>query len=720
MHVKMKNSKLYTRIKTFVFSLHFANGLRITFGVLLPAVVLAQIGQLALGVTISLGAYCISIADSPGPFRHKRNAMLCANLFIFLVAIFTGLINKSPILISIEIALLCFVGSMFSVYGTRASYVGIVVLVVMILTIDYKLTPIETLKYACGLLAGGIWYMVFSLLVFRVKSYRLAQQTLGECLEQITAYLRLKARLYDIQSDYDECYKKLVATQIIIHQRQDAVRELLFQSDTIAKRPSKMVRLLIIVFIDLIDLFEQTMAAPYDYHTIRNQYRKTGVLDLFQKVINKLADELENIAYCSIQDTAPTPLYDFQPNLEALEKSIDLVEEKFGIDNLILKNRLKNIRGMSDRLQKIYSHYSKEAITIDLIQSDLYRFVSHQYFDLRSLKNNLNLESAAFRYSLRMTIACLVGYTISNFFPFGHHSYWILLTIVIILRSDFKLTKQRNYQRLMGTIIGGIAGACLLIYMENPTVLFLTLLFCMIMSFSFQNLSYIVSVAFLTPYILIVFSFLGENNFHIAEERIIDTLIGSTIALVASYFILPSWQYDRLKDFLKKALLANYNYLLKVDNNLYRKPWDIIAYKLVRKDVYVSAANIGDAFQRMLAEPKSKQHKMEELNQFVVLNHMLSSYISTLIHSTHKIAPKAIQPDHIALVKESLFGLGTLIHRVDPSYEVRFEEIESDRLDKPKKEIIHETHESKILTEQLKLVGKVVKDLDNINERLYI
>ena len=187
------------------------------------------------------------------------------------------------------------------------------------------------------------------------------------------------------------------------------------------------------------------------------------------------------------------------------------------------------------------------------------------------------------------------------------------------------------------------------------------------------------------------------------------------IALVASYFVLPNWEYNRLNKFLKEALIANYNYLTKVVENLTGQPMDVITYKLVRKAVYVSAANMGNALQRMLSEPKSKQRNTDELHQFVVLNHMLSSYVSTLIHSTKQIDPTLVHATHIKLTKKSLYVLGEIIYLFDPA-----PLIEADRNTSSinQSALEAESHDSKILTEQLELVNKVVNDLAKISQQL--
>ena len=167
-------------IKSFIYSHYFSDGIRITLGVLLPSLILAQFGNLTTGLNISLGALCASITDLPGPVLHKRNGMVYGNLFVFLTALLTGAINQFPILLSIEILALCFFFSMFLVFGTRASSIGIAALLIMVLTIDQPLDKTALWQYSLSVLGGGIWYMALSLSITQIRPYRLAQQELGE------------------------------------------------------------------------------------------------------------------------------------------------------------------------------------------------------------------------------------------------------------------------------------------------------------------------------------------------------------------------------------------------------------------------------------------------------------------------------------------------------------------------------------------------------------
>jgi len=697
-------------IKTFIFSQYFSEGLRITFGVLLPSLVFFHLDQLEVGLTISLGAYCVSIADNQGPISHKRNGMLVCNIFVFITTLLTGFINKYPILLGLEIIILCFFYSMFSVYGNRASSIGTAALLIMILSIDQDVTVFTGVwGHALLILAGGIWYMLLSLSLSQIRPYRLAQQAMGESIREVAKYVRLKADFYDKGTDFEENYKKLISQQIIVHEHQDSVRELLFKTRYNLKESTLVGRLLILVFVDVVDLFEQAMATQYDYRNLHKTFGRLNALKEFKSIINKLSDELENLSYYIISNQIPKRLNDFKYELEILKKCIDQVEES-GTNAFVLKKILINVRNMVSRIDKIYTYFNQKQISGQESKSevDLSKFVSHKNLDFKILNENLSPKSSIFRHSVRVALMCLIGFVVSKLFPMGYHSYWILLTILVLLKPAYSLTKQRNIERLIGTIAGGLAGALILIFIKDQTALFLILLIFMVASYSFQRLNYIVSVLFMTPYILILFSFLGENNLNIAQERIIDTFIGSFIALSASYLVLPNWESHQFKDFMREVMIANYQYLQKVAIMLSGGTLDIMAYKLVRKNVYVSSANLGSAFQRMLSEPKSKQQNIKELHKFVVLNHMLSSYTATLITNLQQISQQTINESHIKLIRRSLYTLSEVIKSMKDTELEEFEFLNNS------KSFGENSNESDLLSEQLELVNKLILDIQKL------
>jgi uncharacterized membrane protein YccC len=246
--------------------------------------------------------------------------------------------------------------------------------------------------------------------------------------------------------------------------------------------------------------------------------------------------------------------------------------------------------------------------------------------------DNLTIRSNIFRHSLRVSIATIAGYIISRFLPVGH-GYWILLTTIVILKPAYSLTKKRNYERLIGTLGGALVGLFLLYFIRDRDALFVLMILFMIAAYVFIRTNYLVFVILMTPYILLLFHLLYPVDFRtILMDRVIDTLIGSGIAFLANILIIPSWEHERIIDFMTAALNANIAYFRDVTGAFTGRPVPVQRYKLSRKNAFVALANLSDALSRMLSEPRNQQKSIPEMHQFVVSNHMLTSHVATLAY----------------------------------------------------------------------------------------
>ncbi|WP_460678857.1 FUSC family protein [Mucilaginibacter koreensis] len=716
--------------KSFFYSQYFSDGLRITAGLLLPAAIFAQLNRLDLGLTLSLGAISTSVVDTPGPVVHKRTALLVSSLLAFVIAVITGFVHFSVLFLGIEITICCFLFSMLNVYGNRAASVGTAAILTIIFVMDRDLQYNQIFEYSFTLLGGGIWYTLMSLTFFGIRPYRAAEQALAENITDIVKFLRIKGDFYLPETNIDENYHKLVNQQVLVSQHQDVVRELLFKSRLVVKESTNVSRMLLLMFVDLVDLFEQIMATHYDYATIREKFAHTGVLPQIGKLSHRMADELDNVGYALLTGSNYKPEADFGKELEALKLGIDEAGNTEDVSNLVLKKILINLRDLNQKIINMGYYYNarsgKKLIETNHRELQFTRFVSHQDYSPRILIDNLSFKSATFKHSLRVSMACLAGFVITKssllitwvnaitgkHLVFGHHSYWVILTIIVILKPGFSLSKQRNIQRLTGTIAGGLIGVLILTVVHNSYVQFLFLAIFMIGAYSFNRTNYVISVIFMTPYVLILFKFLGVGHLNIAEERIADTIIGSLLSFLASYLLFPSWESDQIKQNLADVLNANINYLMKIADEITGTRVSITDFKLARKDVYVKSANLSAAFQRMTSEPKSKQHRAKDVHKFVVLNHILSSYLATIASGFSVAELHKAQAGNLKLVKRSISTLGECSRKLGGQ---RFEYT----AEKPSTPVVSSvTEDDNLIKDQLNFITKISSDIAKITENI--
>src|SRR5690606_5081626 len=345
------------------------------------------------------------------------------------------------------------------------------------------------------------------------------------------------------------------------------------------------------------------------------------------------------------------------------------------------------------------------------------QFVTRDQIDWKKFRNNLSLESSVFRHALRLAIVLSGTYLTLNLVHFSSNGvYWTLLTIMVILKPGFGLTQERNLQRLVGTLVGGIIGAAVIFFIADVNIRFVLLICFFLAGYSLFRINYIVAVMFITPYVLIMLSFHGTNSLEMVAERVIDTFLGGAIAFLSSYVIFPNWESTQFRDNMRSLLIANYNYLAQAIQILSGKELTITNYKLARKEVYIASANMGSTFQRMLTEPKWRQKYTKEVNRFVILDHILSSHSANLLTQVNQADISSYHAAHGKLLKKALSELNKAITLIPPH--------DGEEAFEPKEEfpnlneMTDENDESKLITEQLQFLGKISGDLHKVTQEL--
>lgn len=628
-------SKTY---KDFINGRYLSEGVRITAGILFPAFLMSYFNLLATGIVMSVGALCVSATDTPGPVRHRVNGMAVCIIVITIVSIIVCYSVVSIVLLGILIFCFGFLFSMLTVYGTRTSAIGIAALLIMILNLQTPLHGINIFTNALHILTGGTWYMLFSLALYKIRPYKLIQQILGDFIQSIGEYLKLRGSYYSKDPEYVKINEELYQQQSVVQTQQNLVSELLFKTRAIVKESTHKGRVLLKIYLDAVDLFESVMTTFQHYDILHKQFDATGILEEFREHINAMVAELNEIGIAVKSGETSRGNGNNLKKIDHTREHFESLRQNYmtdeNVDDFISLGRiLNNIQHLAEKINELhfYTTFDKKISKENV--SDIDYSIYTESHDIRPslFFSNLNLKSNIFRHSLRVSFALLTGYIISLFFHLGH-SYWILLTIVVILKPAYSLTKTRNKDRLIGTFLGIIIGVIILFLIKNNIALLVLMILFMATSYVYMRTNYFMSVLLMTPYLVIFFHLLSPGNLtKVLTDRIFDTFIGSAIAFIASIFFVPLWEHVTIRLNMVQMLQANINYYTVIAKAYSGDAvLNITEIKKSRREVLVALANLSDAFTRMLSEPKRFQKSTEAIHQFVVLNHTLTSHLATL------------------------------------------------------------------------------------------
>lgn len=631
-----------TDLKKFMTSQYIYYGIRMTFSVVLPCIILAYFGMLKEYFAFPLGTLMAINVDQPGPFVRRRNTFILTILSFFFISLIIGFSYPYPILVVAEIIIFGMFFSLIGVYGTRLASLGSLSLVVFAILSDGHFAGGKPVETAIIIALGASWSFLLFLIMTKISPYLLIKQILGENFIELGNYLKIKSKFYLDHPNFDTLYQNLMTSQIHLKKHQENLREILFTTRRFINESTTTSRVIMLMFLKSIDLFEQIFTSQQNYKTLQEKFGQKKILLNFHKYILILSEEVLNIGIAVQSNQKAYPIYNLDRELMSCHKAYfklrnkEMSHENFQ-DFMMLRQILMNFTEITKKIKTIYRASSYDPKLAKSLSSglDYERFAPKvEKFNFKLLRLNMSLKSLHFRHAVRITTALVMGYVVSLLI-FEHlgHSYWILIAILAIQKPAFSNTKERNLMRLGGTFAGAVVSFAILYYIQDSNILLAILLVSMTLCYAFIKNKYAIAVFFMTMYVFMSFNIFSPGKFQdLFKDRVLDTLIGSAISLVVSYFVLPVWERTQNKNHLAQMIKKNKEYFYVVCQMLMDKDEDKIqVFKEKRKDAIIALANLSDNFQKMISDPKAQQHlAMRRVHQFVNTTQLLTAYIASL------------------------------------------------------------------------------------------
>ncbi|UGU16320.1 FUSC family protein [Sinomicrobium kalidii] len=626
------------QLQKFLESTDFIRAVKVAIAAATPVVLFSYLNLFSIGFTIALGALFTFISDIPGNLRHRINGMLASNLIATGSTVLISLATINNWIFYPVLILLVFFLSMIAVYGQRATLVSFSGLLAMSLSFSHSYTGPELFEHAGMMIGGGIFYLCISMLFYYIRPYRYAELQMAECTLLTSRYLKLRGRLWDGNANRDKITEKLLTLQIELNDIHEKLRETLIRNRT-KGGSSNQNRRLLIAHIELVEILELAMATSFDHEKLHRTFSKYPyVLNAYQHLAYNLAALLNRLGQSVEKRKKYTSEHHPYKDLESFKKAIARYEEETNASGaptteevLVLTNMFNYVEKQAEKIKVVEYTFTHAVNQKDLKRKDkdLEKLLTPLHYSPIILTQNLSFSSTIFRHSLRLTLTVLVGFLIGSVLPI-QNTYWILLTIVVIMRPGYGLTKQRSFHRTIGTLAGGVIAFGVISVVHNSTVLGIFAMTCMVLGFSFTQRNYPIAATFITLYVIFVYGMLAPDIRDVILFRITDTLIGTALAFTANHFLWPSWEFLNLPTFLENSIKATRDYIREISTFYNRKGEVPLSYRLARKHAFIEIGNLMASFQRMTQEPKSRRKQLGQFYAIVVLNHTLLSSAASL------------------------------------------------------------------------------------------
>jgi uncharacterized membrane protein (TIGR01666 family) len=724
------------KIRKFTDSTYFTNALKVTIAAVIPVVLFSFLGKFEIGFTIALGAFFTYPSDIPSNLKHKTNGILVTALLVAGVNLLVNIMHPYPWIFYPFLAVLIFLIAMISVYGQRATMVSFSALIAVSLAFASINTGWAMVQHSVLIVSGGLFYLIISLVFHYVRPHRYIELQIAECIKLTAKYLKLRGDLWTINADKKSIIEKQLHLQVELNTIHQNIREVLISSHT-TTGSSNQNRKMLLVFISLVEILELALSTAFDHDKLHQKFDDhPKVLLTYQSLAYNLAASLKQLSKSVKTRTKYISKHTLLNDLNALQLAITDYENDLGKvpaseGVFMLTTMLQYAEKQVEKIKIVERAFTLAFNSQDFkgIDKDLEKFLTPQYYPLSTLIENLSFSSTIFRHSLRLTITLMVGFIIGNFLPF-QNVYWILLTIIVIMRPGYGLTKERSFHRIFGTVLGGLIAFGILSLIKDNIIISILSILCMLLGFSFTQINYKVSATFVTMYVVFIYGIVTPNIVDVVQYRILDTVVGAVLAFLANHFLWPSWEFLNIPMHLEKSIKANQNYLQEISVFYNKKGTISTSYRLARKNAFIEIGNLMASFQRMVQEPKSKQKQLPQVYKLAILNHSLlssSASLGTYIQS-HKTttASEAFNvvvdtvirnlDNAIALLKENDLYLKENLPKEDLA--MRFTELKNIRAKELKEGIPIDEEAFQLKMQEAQLVIEQLIWLTNLSENI--
>lgn len=624
----------FTKALRVLLSSYVATGVSAGLGLLLiSGTAWLLMGQFVAAV-MTVGAIICVPPDHAMPQRSKFLSMLPAA--VIGLPLFAGVqvLHDQPLYLGLLLVPATFFAFLAGAWGARG--VPIVISIMFAMTFSMAVPPElhdgNLLLTCLYFVSGSFCYLIWATASNALLNRRYRAQLLAQSLLSLSNLMRIQGDRFDPTTE-NPPEAELMRHQALLAEQLQAARDLLLESPRTPRRQQ-----LAAMLINVLEIRDHLLASELDLDLVKSSPEAASVLVEMHKVMDQMATELDLHADALLRGRRPAPLADLRPALAALNRLPQTVASVSGntpsVTTLLrgLTNRVGNINDETLRINRL----ARGKVDPDLtaVRTAWKLFVSPTNWSLRPVLVLWRWDAPPLRHAIRAALAIGAGYLLSLAMPWATHGYWILVTIVVVLRGSLSQTLERRNSRVAGTMLGCLLAGAILSTQAPTLLLWLIVPIAQAVSHSFAIKRYTVTAVSATVLSLVQAHLIsaGDASMFNVVERIADTLIGVGIAWAFSY-VLPSWERSQVPSLVNRTLQAQARHAeIALSLGQFKAVDDQpeLEWRLARREAYDSLSALVQATRRSLAEPRAVRPPLAPLEQLLSHGYQLLAQLTTI------------------------------------------------------------------------------------------
>jgi uncharacterized membrane protein YccC len=424
----------------------------------------------------------------------------------------------------------------------------------------------------------------------------------------------------------------LLRRQAALTDQLQAVRDVVLESPRTPRR-QRLAALL----LHVLELRDHLLACELDLDALQAHPGQAPVLAGLRSVLRGSAHEVQALADALLAGRLPAAAESRRRRLQRLPwEAIHALTRRADEPGARLARSLANrVRHVANEVaHAVALARGEREPDLAAVRMAWQLFVSPTAWSWRPLLALWRRDAPPLRHAVRAALALGSAYALAQALPWGTHEYWILLTIVVVLRGSLAQTLERRNSRVAGTLLGCVLTGALLAAHPSAWALLLVLTLAQAVAHAFAVRRYLVTSVAATVLGLVQAHLLGAGVGPVFDmvERMADTLMGVALAWAFSY-VLPSWERHQLPALIQRVLRAQARHarialalgqLQAVDDE------PELQWRLARREAYDSLSALVQATQRALAEPRAVRPPLLPLEHVLAHGYQLLAQLTAL------------------------------------------------------------------------------------------
>lgn len=581
-------------------------------------------------MAVLLGVNASAFTESDDNWRSRLRMQLLALLLFAMLLWLVWAAVPWPGALAALLALAAFGLTLLGVWGERYRVLAFGSLVWLIYVgLVAETSQAQTLAAAPLMLAGAAWYGLVSVLWAAAWPEPPVRYRLSRLYAVLGEYLRLKSQLLEPVRGMDLERRRMA---LALHNGR-VVDALNASKDSLLNRlgkstPPPWLQTAMHQYLAAQDIHERTSSSHGHYDQLAEAFFHTDAMYRCQRVLALLGEQALKFSEAIRQQSTPQhqgatarAIEDMQAAIAHLEQHATPTQQG---------RPLQALQALGSNLTALAQVFSG-ALRPPAQGAD-YSLIDHEPQTLREawarIRGQLHRQSPLWRHAVRLSLSLLLGFAVMHATK-DPHGYWILLTIAFVSQPHYAATLTRLGQRAVGTVLGLAVGWALIRLFPEPVLQSVFVVAAGALFFGTRQTRYVLATGAVTTLLLLNFHQLGMGQ-GVIPARLLDTAIGSGIAGLAAWLLLPNWQARQWHRLAAQALKTQAAYLREVVAQYQSGKQDHLRYRIARRDAHNADAALSNALAAMLKEPQRVRRHEVASGRFVLLAHILLNYVSAL------------------------------------------------------------------------------------------